>query len=109
MEERDKDIITQNQAEDEIDFVEIAAKLWANRRFIIKTTLVFMTIGLFIALTSPNEYTASATLVPQTGQKSPGGSLSGLAAMAGINLGSLNSGDLLSPNVYPQIINNVNL
>lgn len=108
MEERDKDIITQNPAEDEIDLIEIAAKLWANRRFIIKTTLIFMAIGLFIAIFTPNEYTASTTMVPQTGNKQVGGSLGGLAAMAGINLGSMNSGEVLSPSVYPKILNNVN-
>ena len=108
MEERDKDIITQNQAEDEIDLIEIAAKLWANRRFIIKTTLIFMAIGLFVAIFTPNEYTASTTMVPQTGNKQVGGSLGGLAAMAGINLGSMSSGEVLSPSVYPKILNNVN-
>jgi uncharacterized protein involved in exopolysaccharide biosynthesis len=108
MEERDKDIITQNTAEDEIDLIEIAAKLWANRRFIIKTTLIFMAIGLFIAIFTPNEYTATTTMVPQTGEKRVGGSLGGLAAIAGINLGSMSSGEVLSPSVYPKILNNVN-
>ncbi len=108
MEERDKDILTQNPVEDEIDLIEIAAKLWAQRRFIIKTTLIFMAIGLFIAIFTPNEYTASTTMVPQTGEKRVGGSLGGLAAMAGINLGSMSSGEVLSPSVYPKILNNVN-
>ena len=108
MEERDKDIITQNPAEDEIDLIEIAAKLWANRRFIIKITLIFMAIGLFIAIFTPNEYTASTTMVPQTGEKRAGGSLSGLAAMAGINIGSISSGEILSPSIYPKILNNIN-
>ena len=108
MEESDKNIITQNQAEDEIDLVEIAAKLWAKRRFIIKTTLIFMAIGLFIAIFTPNEYTSSTTMVPQTGNKQVGGSLGGLAAMAGINLGSMSSGEVLSPSVYPKILKNVN-
>lgn len=108
MEERDKDIITQNHTEDEIDLFEIVAKLWAKRGFIIKTTLIFMAIGLFIAIFTPNEYTASTTMVPQTGNKQVGGSLGGLAAMAGINLGSMSSGEVLSPSVYPKILNNVN-
>jgi len=108
MEERDKDIITQNLVEDEINLIEIAAKLWANRRFIIMVTLIFMAIGLFIAINTPNKYTASTTMVPQTGNKQVGGSLGGLAAMAGINLGSMSSGEVLSPSVYPIILNNVN-
>jgi len=108
MEERDKNIITNNPAENEIDLIEIATKLWAKRRFVIKTTLIFMAIGLFIAIFTPNEYTVSTTMIPQTGDKRVGGSLSGLAAMAGINLGSMSSGEVLSPSVYPKILNNVN-
>lgn len=67
-----------------------------------------MAIGLFVAIFTPNEYTASTTMVPQTGDKKVGGSLGGLAAMAGINLGSMSSGEVLSPSVYPKILNNVN-
>lgn len=108
MEEIDKDIITQNRAEDEIDLVEIIQKLWRNRRFILKITAVFAVLGFIIAISTPNVYTASCTMVPQTGQKTPGGSLGGLAAMAGINLGSMSSGEVLSPTVYPKIMDNVN-
>jgi len=108
MEERDKDIITQDRAEDEIDLIEIVAKLWTKRYFIIKTTTIFVIIGLFIAIFTPNEYTATTTLVPQTGEKRVGGNLSGLAAMAGINIGSISSGEILSPSIYPKILNNIN-
>jgi len=107
MEERDKDIITQNQAEDEIDIVEIIQKLWRNRRFILKVTAAFAVLGFIVAISTPNVYTASCTMVPQTGQKSAGGNLGGLAAMAGINLGSMNSSEVLSPSVYPKIMANV--
>ncbi|PKP41364.1 MAG: lipopolysaccharide biosynthesis protein [Bacteroidetes bacterium HGW-Bacteroidetes-10] len=108
MEEREKDIITQNQADEEIDLVEIVQKLWRNRKFIIKVTIAFAVIGFLVAISTPNVYTASCTMVPQTGEKRAGGSLSGLAAMAGINLGSLSSGEVLSPTVYPKIISNIN-
>ena len=66
-----------------------------------------MALGLVVALLTPNQYTASCTLVPQTGERRTGGSLSGLAAMAGISLGDMTSGEVLSPNVYPNIIKNV--
>ena len=104
----DREIMAKTMVEEEIDFIEIATKLWAKRKFIIKTTLLFMVIGLFIAIFTPNEYTASTTMIPQTGNKQVGGSLGGLAAMAGINLGSMSSGEVLSPSVYPKILNNVN-
>lgn len=93
---------------DEIDLVEIVQKFWRNRKFIIKVTAVFAILGFFVAILTPNVYTASCTMVPQTGQKSAGGSLGGLAAMAGINLGSISSGEVLSPNIYPKIMTNIN-
>lgn len=106
MEERD--IINRSINEDEIDLIEIVKKLWKNRNFIIKVTLVFAVLGFIVAISTPNVYTASCTMVPQTGQKSAGGSLGGLAAMAGINLGNLNSGEVLSPTIYPKIMTNIN-
>lgn len=93
--------------EEEIDIKEIIWKLWRNRKFIIKTTIIAAVIGLVYALTASKVYTSGSTMVPQVGDKSSiGGSLGGLAAMAGINLGSAgSSGGVLSPDVYPQVIN----
>lgn len=88
---------------EEIDIKEVIAKIWLKRKFIVSTTTISFVIGIVIALISPTEYTASCTLVPQTGEKK-GGNLSGLAAMAGIDLGGSLSGETLSPAVYPQIL-----
>ena len=104
----EKDIQSKQMIEDEIDLVEIIKKLWRNRKFIIKITTAFAVLGFIVAISTPNVYTASCTMVPQTGQKSVGGSIGGLAAMAGINLGSLNAGEVLSPTVYPKIMANIN-
>ena len=78
--------------EDTIDLVEILQKLWAKRKFILIVTGVAMALGLIVALLTPNQYTASCTLVPQTSEKKVGGSLSGLAAMAGDQPGRHNLG-----------------
>lgn len=93
--------------DDTIDLVELLQRVWVRRKFVLIVTGIFMALGLFIALLTPNQYTASCTLVPQTGQQRPGGNLGGLAALAGINLGDFSSGEVLSPNVYPIIIKNV--
>jgi capsular polysaccharide biosynthesis protein len=96
--------------EDEIDFIAIAKTFWKGRKKILKTTLIFMALGLFVAIFSEKEYTASTTFVPQTSEgKKIGGGLSGLAAIAGINLGSIggNTGTGISPLIYPNLINNV--
>jgi len=93
--------------DDEIDLIALAKTLWEGRRTIIKITLIFMAIGLFVAIFSEKEYTASTTMVPATQGKSIGGSLGGLAAMAGINLGSMGSDSGISPTLYPQILNSI--
>ena len=91
---------------DEIDLKEIIVKLWRKRKFILVVTGMFLLLGIFVALFSPVKYTASCTVVPQTKQ-STNSNLGGLAALAGINLGSTTSGEILSPNVYPEIIKSV--
>jgi hypothetical protein len=95
-------------AEDEIDLIALAKTIWDSRKLIIKTVVVFMLLGLTIALLSPKEYTASSTMVPQlsTGSTKMGG-LSSLAAMAGFDLNMDNSTKDLSPYVYPQIVQSV--
>lgn len=96
-----------NQEENEIDLIEVIRKLWAKRKFIIKVTVVCACLGILVALFSAKEFTASCTMVPQTGEKNASGGLGGLAAMAGINLGSMGSGDVLSPKIYPKILSSV--
>ncbi|MFR3332162.1 MAG: Wzz/FepE/Etk N-terminal domain-containing protein [Odoribacter splanchnicus] len=92
------------QPENEIDLIEVVKKLWAKRKFILKVTVICACLGVLVALFSAKVFTASCTIVPQTGEKNTGGSLSGLAAMAGINIGSLGTGDVLSPKIYPKIL-----
>lgn len=93
--------------EDTIDLVALLHKVWLKRKLVLIVTGAFMALGLIVALLTPNQYTAQCTLVPQTGQQRTGGSLGGLAAMAGISLGDIGAGEVLSPNVYPNIIKNV--
>ena len=90
--------------EEEIDLVEVVRKLWKNRKLILKITVVFMVLGVLVALFSPKEYTAGCTMVPQSGDKKVCGNLSGLASMVGINLGGASGGEVLSPTIYPKIV-----
>ena len=104
-----KEVASPKFGEIEIDLLEIARKLWDNRKFILKVTAIFVVIGLFVAIFSAKEYTSSVTMVPQIGDgKSKAGGLAGLAAMAGVNIGdALGGGDVLSPTIYPKIMASV--
>ena len=44
--------------EDEIDLIALAKTLWGRRKEVVKITLIFVVVGLFVALTSPAEYTS---------------------------------------------------
>ena len=107
MEQENKPIIADNNS-DEIDITEILKKLWVKRSFIIKLTVVFLLLGLFVALFSPVQYTSTCTVVPQSGNRSGGGGLGGVAAIMGVNLGTaMMTEGTLSPVMYPEIIKSV--
>lgn len=90
--------------EQEIDLVELIQKLWHNRWLIVKITIVFMVLGLLVALFSPKVYTASCDVVPQTSDNSKSSQMSSLAKLAGINLSQGESTPTLSPYVYENIL-----
>jgi uncharacterized protein involved in exopolysaccharide biosynthesis len=85
--------------------VALLGSLYQSRKLIVLSTLAFMFLGLLVALLSPVTYKAETTFVPQTSEK--GGvssSLSGLAALAGVNLGGVDSANQIPPSLYPKII-----
>lgn len=100
-------VVSPDMEESEIDFKEIALRLWAKRKFIIWVVCAFTVLGLAAALLQKPVYTASCTFVPQSSSSKGSSSLSSLAAMAGINLGDMSSSESLSPVVYPQLLQNV--
>jgi uncharacterized protein involved in exopolysaccharide biosynthesis len=107
MEQENKPKIADNNS-DEIDITEILKKLWVKRSFIIKLTVAFLLLGLFVALFSPVQYTSTCTVVPQSGNRSGGGGLGGVAAIMGVNLGTaMMTEGTLSPVMYPEIIKSV--
>jgi len=91
----------------EIDIVELVKSLWRGRRTIIKAVIICAFIGLLVAIFSPKEYTTDVVIVPQLSNRQGNlGNLSGLAAIAGINIGMPASAEI-SPSTYPQIISSI--
>lgn len=96
------------QNKDGIILIAIVKTIWDGRKKIIWGTLGGILLGLVIAFATPSKYTASTTLVPQISNKSSEmGGLSSLAAMAGFNIDMEQSSSVLSPYIYPQIIQSV--
>ncbi|MFJ1429432.1 Wzz/FepE/Etk N-terminal domain-containing protein [Capnocytophaga canimorsus] len=93
---------------DEIDLLELLRKLWQAKKTILIVVFVFFVLGLLMAILSPKEYTATTIIVPQTsGNSKLGGSLGGLAAMAGVNLGKSSSTEDIPPTLYPKLATSI--
>lgn len=93
------------QKEDEIDLIALFLKIWDNKKLILKYFLIFFSIGIFVAIFSPKEYTAQSVVLPQSNSASGIGSLGGLAAIAGVSIVN-NNGDIL-PKLYPNIAQSI--
>jgi LPS O-antigen subunit length determinant protein (WzzB/FepE family) len=98
-----------NDNTDEIDLIELLKKIYLEKKFIFKISVLAALFGVVYALFQPNEYTSSTTFIPQlsSGIKTGGSSLSGLASLAGINIGSMESSSEFPPTLYPQVVNGV--
>jgi LPS O-antigen subunit length determinant protein (WzzB/FepE family) len=99
-----------NENTGEIDLVKLLKKIYLEKKFILKISLLSALFGVVYALFQPNEFTSSTTFIPQlssgikTGASS---SLSGLASLAGINIGNMENSSEFPPTLYPQVVNGV--
>ena len=91
---------------DEIQLVELIRKVWKGRKIITAIGSAFLLLGIIIAIQSKNIYTASTTFIPKGQVKGSASTrISGLASLAGIDLGSM-SGDNseIPPSLYPMLV-----
>lgn len=95
---------TAQAEEQEIDLIELAQKVWANRKTVFKSCGIAALLGIIVAVSIPKEYSTSVTLAPETSAKTNTGGMGALAAMAGINLNNSSGQDALSPELYPDIV-----
>ncbi|WP_108821329.1 Wzz/FepE/Etk N-terminal domain-containing protein [Dysgonomonas sp. Marseille-P4361] len=92
-----------NKEEKEIDLLELARKLWDNKKFIIKVTLIGAIVGLIIAFSIPKEYTSTVVFTTKSNDAKTG-NMGALASLAGINFSNMGASDAFSPELYPNIV-----
>ena len=93
-------------SDDEIDIIDLLKKLYKSKKLIIYTTIIFSIIGIATALLSPVKYNSTTVFITQN-QESGKSSLSGVASLVGINLGSSSFGSEIPSSMYPQVIESV--
>ncbi|MFY0600330.1 MAG: hypothetical protein JXR03_11725 [Cyclobacteriaceae bacterium] len=105
MTQQDQNIQTKVIREDEIDLMELVKVVWSKRLFIIKIVGIFAVIGLVFAIVAPDEFESSCTLIPEAADSGAGigGSLGGLAALAGVNIGDAGGASSINPGLYRSV------
>lgn len=91
----------QQPEEQEIDIMELIAKLWKQRRKIIIWCCVGAFLGLVAGFSIPKTYSASAILAPETEDASNSG-MSSIASMVGVNLD--NNVDAINFQLFPDVV-----
>ena len=80
-----------DQYDDEIDLRELFSVLWDGKKLIVGITAVFALVAVFYALSIPNQYRATAMVLPAQGSggglSGALGQLGGLASLAGVSIG----------------------
>lgn len=101
-----KENLNKSIPDGEINLIEVFKKLLIGRKTIYKTIVIFICLGIIISFGTPKEYKSEVTLLVETGTKAGGmsGLLQQFGGLAGINLGSSNKEDALSPQLYPEVI-----
>ena len=99
----------QYKIDDEIDLIEPLRKIYSKKRLIFKNSIIAVFLGIFFSLIQTNLYTSSTTFIPQLSSevKTRGSSLSGLASLAGLNLGAVEGSSEFPPTLYPQVVESV--
>lgn len=86
-----------HQYDDEIDLKELFGVLWAGKVLIVAITAIFAIGSVLVALSTPNQYKATAVLAPAQadggGLSSALGQLGGLASLAGVSIGEGSSSE----------------
>lgn len=106
--QEEQDFREQGSEEKEIDLLELASKLWAQRKKVMTWCAWGAVIGLVIAFSIPREYATSVKLAPEIiDNKAAAGGLGALASMAGLSAGSAAGTDAVYPQLYPDVVSSV--
>lgn len=91
----------------EMDLFGWIKYFYSRRKVILIIVSIFSICSIFIAFTTPKVYTVSTRMIANASSSSPdiGGSLGGLASLAGIDINSNSgSGSEIPPILYPKIV-----
>lgn len=90
--------------ETEIDLIHLLKVMWAERLRFVKWGCVGFVVGVIIAFSIPKSYQTEVKIAPEGGASNSNmGSMGGLAAMMGVNVGAMGTPGI-TEKVYPEIV-----
>jgi uncharacterized protein involved in exopolysaccharide biosynthesis len=100
--------ITKKTTDDEIDLIEVFKKIWEQKKVIYKSVAICFLLAIVIIIGSPKEYKSEVILMEESSSKSGGlssllSNFGGLAGLSGLD-NSVTSSEMLSPDLYPDIV-----
>ena len=88
---------------DEIDLISIVDKVWSERRFLIKFTLVIFVIGVIIAFSLPRTYKSESKIIPEDTKEVVTNKANSFASLLGLAVNN-NISREITADIYPDII-----
>lgn len=90
-----------NNAEQEVDIIELLQQLWREKKKLITWTLSGLAFGILIAVSTPKTYEVKTKLAVESDQRM-GGGVGSIASMMGISMD--NSYDAITTQMFPDIL-----
>lgn len=88
----------------EIDLIEVIAKLWHRKKIIICFIFTAGLIGIVTAFILPKQYSAQCTLGLETEDKTTRISVEGMSPFQSTTVGDIRNARIVSPAMYPDIL-----
>ncbi|MBR1448437.1 MAG: chain-length determining protein [Prevotella sp.] len=89
----------------EIDVIGIARQILKEKKLLLKFLIIFLVIGVIVALNKPKTYTSEVILAPEmsAGGLGMSSSLADMASTFGFDIGGKSSMDAIYPEIYPEV------
>lgn len=89
---------------EEIDLIEVIAKLWQRKKTIAWFVVGFVIMGTALSFLLPRKYTAECTLGLETEDRTTRISVEGMSAFQNMNMADVRNTKIVTPAMYPDIL-----
>ena len=87
-----------------VDWRLVFKKILEHKKLYYKTLPIAFVLSSLFIISIPRYYTSDVSLAPEMDNSATGGALSSLASSFGIDLGSMQTSDAITPLLYPDLI-----